>query len=451
MEQNKMPTGAKKRSRGNRTLTVIFYTLYCIFIVASLAGIFYANSRLEQDLARYEESHISVQAEATFRELFEQPDWAELYRAAGEADTLFEGEDAYTAYMSAFARPELLSYESLPQDDGSFLFQVSQEGIRIGSYSMTDRRQPGDRWPSWQLDAITLDIPRQVTVQIRKLDCQSVTVNGVPLDSSYTQRITSDRAAEYTLPGTDAVQTHLQQVSGLLLAPEIAAWDWEGNPCTVVQDPATGIYEVQAPEALPLTEQLERIAKDTARAWGSYLLRGSEADALANYFDPREAAYEAILGEDFWTGQEGSSILSLEISDYRVYHDAHFSACVTLTAGTSPEPTKKTATFFFSLERDGWTCYEIQTGNLYTPTEKVRLEFYVDETPVHYDYCSTDRTGFYTPLVTAPEGFLFAGWGTRDGQLLYTPDETGYVTLSPGTVPEPLALHAIFQPIEGGQ
>lgn len=455
--ESQSPKPKKKKSRGNRTLTIIFYTLYCILTVSFLAGLHFVNTRLEEKLAQYEESHITVQAESTFSQLFADPDWASLYEMAGIEDTTFEGVDAYVSRMEATVGSNSLSYEEVPAEDGSHAYLVKLGSGTIGSFRMTDQREKDAEWPSWQLDHITLEIPRDITVQIRKLDDHTVTVNGIPLDESYTLRIDTLLSEEYTLPGTTGISMELQQVSGLLVTPEIGILDEEGKPCTLVMDPETGIYEEQLPEAAPLTADQERVALDTANAWGAYKLRSASEGNLGLYFDPKENAYQTILSESFWIDAPGGySVESVDILASQVYGEDHFSAYVSFSAKMNGTDTliAKDATFFFELHRGSWTCYEIQPGSVYTEIAKVKLEFRVDNMEVYYDFYETDRTALYAPLVTAPDGHSFAGWGIEaaDGswQTVFIPDETGFVTLPQGTVLEPMVLHAIFEPTEGG-
>lgn len=451
------PGGPKKKSRGSRTLTIIFYTLYCILIVFFLAGLYFANGRLEETLAQYEQSHITVQAEAAFQTLFSDPDWQALYAMAGIEDTGFEDAQAYVSYMEANVDTGVLAYRAVPGSGSSLDYLLLHDGQTIGSFRMTDMREPGARWPNWQPDGITLEIPRSITVKIRKLDSHTVTVNGVALDERYTQRIDTLLAEEYALPGTSGIAMELQQVDGLLVTPEIAIFDEEGNPCPVTLDPETGIYEEQLPEALPLTAQQESIALAAANAWGAYKLRNASEGNLSLSFDPREGAYRSIVSSPFWVQEPvGYTVTSVEILASQVYSDTHFSAYIAYTVQPSGSDTRisKSATLFFDGHKGSWICYELQPGSVYTDVTKVKLEFRVDGTAVYYDFYETDRTAFYVPLVTAPQGYFFAGWGVEaaDGtlQTVFTPDETGFVTLSPSTVPEPMVLHAIFEPTEGG-
>ena len=71
-----------------------------------------------------------------------------------------------------------------------------------------------------------------------------------------------------------------------------------------------------------------------------------------------------------------------------------------------------------------------------------------------------DTTAITAPMVTAPEGKVFAGWFlqtiTEDGRIEYTqvfaPTADGSITLPNGTKLEPMTLYALFEdaPAEGG-
>jgi hypothetical protein len=47
----------RKKYRGSRTLTIIFYTVYVVLALALVFGILQANSRLENWLSDYENTH----------------------------------------------------------------------------------------------------------------------------------------------------------------------------------------------------------------------------------------------------------------------------------------------------------------------------------------------------------------------------------------------------------
>lgn len=445
----------KKKKRGNRTLTIIFYTLYCILILSFLAGLYFVNVQLEETLVQYEESHITVQTEAVFRELFADPDWAALYEAAGIEDTLFEGAGAFAARMEATVGSSPLSYEEILAEDESHAYLVKLGSETIGGFQMTDQREQGAKWPSWQLEAVSLVAPRDITVQIRKLDAHTVTVNGVVLDDTYTTRIDTLLAGEYTLPGTTGISTELQQVSGLLCTPEIGILDEDGNPCNLVLNPETGIYEEQLPQAASLTPEQERTALTTAKAWGAYKLRTASEGNLGLYFNPRENAYQTILSGPFWTHAPGDyTVESVDILASQAYSEENFSAYISYVANINGIRITKDATLFFELHRGKWSCYEIIPGSAYINLTKVRLEFRVNDQEVYYDFYETNSTAIHAPLVTVPDGFAFAGWGVKnlDGtfQTVFVPDETGYVAIPDSTVLEPMILHAIFEPIEGG-
>lgn len=453
--QKSKPAG--KKHRGNRTLTIIFYTLYCILIVSFLAGLHFLNIRLEETLVQYEESHISVQSEAIFTQLFGDPDWVSLYEMAGIQDTAFEGADAYASRMEATVCNAPLTYEEIPADHSGHAYLVLLGNEAIGGFTVTNQRESGARWPSWQLESISLEVPRDITVQVRKLDEHTVTVNGIALDEAYTIRIDTLLSEEYTLPGTTGIAMELQQISGLLVTPEIAILDEAGNPCPLTIDPETGIYEEQLPEAAALSSQQTRFALDAANSWAAYKLRSASEGNLSLFFNPRENAYRTILSESFWlTEPAGYTVESLDILASQVYSQEHFSAYISFSARLNGTDTvvSKSATFFFELHRGSWSCYEIQPGSVYTDVTKVRLSFLVDNQEVYYDFYETDRTSFFAPVITVPEGFSFAGWAAADStgsmQIVFTSDETGFITIPQDMVLEPMSLHAIFEEAKGG-
>ena len=80
---------AHSSRRPVRKGTIIFYSIYLLVIVAFFVGMHFALQPLEAWLARYEASQPEQKCQEVFRELFADPDWAEIYELAGIQDTAF--------------------------------------------------------------------------------------------------------------------------------------------------------------------------------------------------------------------------------------------------------------------------------------------------------------------------------------------------------------------------
>jgi len=84
---------------------------------------------------------------------------------------------------------------------------------------------------------------------------------------------------------------------------------------------------------------------------------------------------------------------------------------------------------------------------------EVRLTFMNDTNLLDSKFVENDASELQTPVVSAPEGKVFAGWMTKtinaegkvEGNLVFQPDESGYVSIPAGTTLEPMTLYAYFE------
>ena len=90
--------------------TVIFYTIYCLFIALFAGAMFFVMQWLNGWLVNYEASQPTHKRDEVFMQLFDEPDWAALYDQTGIQDSQFEGKDAFVSYMSSKAAGQKLTY-----------------------------------------------------------------------------------------------------------------------------------------------------------------------------------------------------------------------------------------------------------------------------------------------------------------------------------------------------
>ena len=89
------PVKTKKRNLG----TIIFYSIYGLFVIASIVGILCLLNPLNDWLVKYQASQPETKCQEVFDRYFASPDWAELYALVGIEDTAFEDSADYAADM----------------------------------------------------------------------------------------------------------------------------------------------------------------------------------------------------------------------------------------------------------------------------------------------------------------------------------------------------------------
>ena len=128
--------GKRKKKKGNRTVTIIFYTVYFALVAACLAGMFFLNGWLTDWLTDYEASQPTTKCAEIFQDTFADPDWEALYDMAGIQDTAYEGSEAFAAYMEAKVGSQDLTYvETSAGLSGGHKYLLKLEGETIGYFT----------------------------------------------------------------------------------------------------------------------------------------------------------------------------------------------------------------------------------------------------------------------------------------------------------------------------
>ena len=104
------PVQTKKQKKGPRVGSVIFYTIYFLFILAFFGATYLGLQWLHGWLSDFEAAQPTLKAEQVFQEVFTDPDWGALYESAGAKDSPYEGKEQYVAYMEEKVGDSKLTY-----------------------------------------------------------------------------------------------------------------------------------------------------------------------------------------------------------------------------------------------------------------------------------------------------------------------------------------------------
>ena len=135
------PAPVKKQKKGPRVGSVIFYTIYFLFILAFFGATYLGLNWLHGWLSDFEAAQPTLKAEQVFQEVFTDPDWGALYEAAGAKDSLYEGKDQYVAYMEEKVGDTKLTYmetsAGLDKTKKKFIVKLGDE--KVATFTLTDR------------------------------------------------------------------------------------------------------------------------------------------------------------------------------------------------------------------------------------------------------------------------------------------------------------------------
>lgn len=445
----------KNRSRKG---TIIFYSIYAAVILVFFVGIGIAMGALNDWLVRYEASQPKVKCQEVFEDLFGDPDWAEIYTLAGAADTAFEDESVYAAYMENEVGDRKLTYiETSAGLSGDKKYIVRLGNEKVATFTLTADNKDADI-PDWRLGKVEIFFTRGNSFTIITDASNTVTVNGVKLDSSYTVRTVTTAAEKYLPEGVHGYRLAQYQVHGLLAEPEVLATNAKGEPVELTYDAETATY-TQDLSAPTIGDSEYDTLLTAAQTYCRYMIGAAGRADLKNCFDSTTQIYNTITTNTTWMqNYKGYDFSKETITDFYRYSDTLYSAKVNVTLMV----TRKNGTVkdyvlgntFFVQKQDGqWKVIEMTNVNVQEQTTMVRLTYMNGSEQLSSELVDANSKALTPPAVTAPEGKVFSGWfyetvdenGKKTMSLAFLPDENGNVTLSGETALEPLTLHALFE------
>lgn len=435
----------------------VFYSIYFVCIGLCLAGMAGVVFWLYGWLEDYEASQPTAKCNEVFTELFEQPDWTAIYSMAGMSDTLFEDGDAYASYMAEKVGDSALTLsETSAGLSGNKKYFVRLGEEKLLSYTLISSE--GEKGITrWELGEIDLLVNRTVGVRVLKNAEDTVYINGVALDETYTVQRTETLAENYLPEGAHGPRRELQCVEGLLMPPTVQIRNAQGEEQPVYYDEEQAIYvEETSTEEMPESDRLAVLA--VARGYCEYMIGAS--GRLSDFFDSDAEIYQTIRKNETWMQSYASySFENEQVDGYRCYSDTLFSANVTLSLNV----TRKNGTvkeygldvsYLFERQGDG-SCRAVNMTNvdMTLPVEQVRLVYLCDEEVLWDGYVDKTAEQLFTPTVQAPDGKQFSGWmketvdmtGGVERVLVFVPDETGNVTLPAGYELTPMTLYPLFE------
>lgn len=457
------------KKRGPRTGGVIFYSFYFGLILVFFVGVFIGLNWLNGWLKDYQAAQPTIKCQQVFDQLFAAPDWAQLYRLAGDPtgtgtnkyDTQFEGSDAYVRYMQEKVGSQQLEYVETSGGLSGKKYLVRLGTEKLASFTLTGQQDSITDIPDWQLGEVELFITRNESIKIRKLENHVAYVNNTPLSEDYTIQIASTKADE-ELPAEERVRTSIQEVDGLMTAPELLVYDQTGAPIEVRYNSDSGMYEEQI-SSIAITEEERSAVFGALEAYAGFMINASGSrTAVSQYFKGGTQTYNDIVamnGELWMNSDRGHEFRNQEILGFTSRSDTMFSVRASMVMHVvNKDNTEKdysiVQSMYFSYENGKWVCTEMTNEDITTPVGEVRLTFFdAAGNQLSSAFYSTESQSLTAPTVETPEGKVFSGWATVEtneaGQKTWTvvfqPDEAGNVTLPEGYNLTPMKLYPLFQ------
>ena len=453
------------RRRGPRLGGVIFYTVYFMFIFLFCVGIFLGMQWFHGWLCDYEASQPTVKSKEVFQQLFTDPDWGTLYDSLGIEDSMYESKEAFVAYMEEKVGDSELTYlETSAGLSGGKKYFVKLDNETLASFTLVTDGDTSNLTEihNWELGKIELFFERGEGFRIQSQQGHTVYVNGVALTDDHTIQYSTIKGegGSFLPAGATVPHTSIQEISGLLMRPTVTIFDEKNKEMDVIYDEEQGMF-IEQTVSNTISEEERNVALKAIKVYAEFQIKEADSNGLAKYFDSSNEAYKNILKTDrTWTkDNRGYSFSNDSVTHYNRYSDSLFSVYVStdmnikLTdGGTQDKPIH--STLLFSKQNGSWKVIKMTNEDIGETVGKIRLTFKnAGGDILSSDFYDSDLTNFSTPMMSVPEGKVFAGWvreivnndGSKTLELVFQPDENGEVSLPRGTVLIPMVLSPLFE------
>ena len=455
----------KKAVKGPRLGGVIFYTIFLLFIFLFYIATYFGLLELRDWLNRYEMAQPTTKSQEIFATLFSDPDWGSLYDIANVQDAAYETKESFIGYMQNTVGETDLTYAETStglSNDKKYIVRLGDQ--KIAAFTLVNHNQSESQTEiaDWRLGTLEFFVQYNESYYIKKLDGHTVYVNGSPLDDSFTVRINTTNAEPYLPEGLTGIRVCTQYITELAGKPNVRILDAAGNEMNVVYDESTHTFAEQF-DVAAITDAQQDLAVNAVKTYALYMIRRAGEGDIAEYFLRGSDAYKAITDTELAFVQDAVSreFVNEAVTNYRCYSDSLFSARVSVTLnqyranGSVKDSTIEQSLFFEKQSNGKWKCYAMTAVDVFQPVEKVLLTFMNEGAVLASDFYDCEINTLTCPVVAAPEGKVFSGWMVEEtdenGQtvmnIIFQPDENGFVTMPAGATLEPMTLYPYFEEI----
>lgn len=467
--QQPVPQPAEPKRRGPRVGSLIFYTFYFLLVFVILGGLFMGLTWVKDFLVKYEAGQPDVTRDQLYAEYFADPDWGELYDMAGVEKTTYEGRDEYIAYMEAKVDAymdenpdreeplEMMETSAGLSGDKKYILKLGKE--KVASFTMNGAPEKVTDIADWQLGTVEVFFEGTERFRISKADGHTAYVNGVALNDDFTIQIASTIADDYLPMGLTGSRTCVQEIGGLLVKPTVTVTNEKGEQMEVTYDETTRTF-VEQTTANTIGEEEKTFSLKAVETYALFMIEKAKAAEVAKYFQKGTDTYNTIVKSEVWWTQRnnGAAFSEQEVTGYARYSEDLFSVRVSMSLDVtrtdgSIKKFPVSTTLFVEKQGGKWLVTLMTNVDVQQPRGQVRLTFKNGEEILTTGFVANDVDEIQTPMISAPEGKVFAGWalesvdenGVKTLTIVFGPTENGVVELPAGTVLEPMTLFAHFE------
>lgn len=415
-EKNTAPKQKPKHRKHVSRGTLRFYVFLFAFALCTLILLCCLTRPLRTLLTQHEATQPNHAATEIFELLFADPDWALLYDMAGIEATLFEGRDEYVSYMEQKVSNHPLTCTEIAAGlSGQRRYSVRLGSEEIATFTMTPKNNGTDG--QWAIGTVDVYFTRKESVTVNIMPGQTVYINGVPLDENYTTMMISTAAEDYLPEGLHGYRYKQQQISGLLVQPEVVVLDEYNTPVELTYNPTAGLYTVPIANTPEMTWGEQDLVQAAAKAEVQFYIRAISIAQLRQYFDPNSQAYADIIDvKALATSYSSYSLGDIIVDQFYRYSDDLFSARTTVKLDIKGKDGKitsydfRTTYFFYPNSTGNYMAMQRLESDLQQIRTTVRISYTYGNSVLHTEHVRTDTPVLMPPLITDSDGTPATYW-----------------------------------------
>ena len=362
----------KKKKKG--LLRSRFYQIYFIVLAAALLAIAVFTVWLMGYLRELESAQ-PVYVAQQVASLFENGDYADLYRLDSSAEAIAEGDrDFYVQNLEKLARGKEVAWsEAFSDSADEQRYNVTLDGDRFASFTLVPSGQTTRRGHRlWTLGSVqthvAVEAPEpeptpepelpKIAVRVTAPQGYAVALDGEPLSEANAAVTEKPLYEEGFLPEGVAVPIMVTyDCETLNETPEIAVTDASGNPVSAIQTDGHA-WSCSLPEDETLKVKYSESAYTLGQKIARYTSRDASRNSILAYCASRCPARKKFkdLSNTYATPHSSYSFQNPQVSEFYMIADGCFTCRVTFDyllktkAGTRTDET----TYIF--------CFVAQSG-----------------------------------------------------------------------------------------
>lgn len=323
--------GTKKPLKKGRSLvgTIIFYTLYLMFIAAVVFGVYKVLTELTVSLDNYERSLEKYEAEEVFESYYQPCRFDKMFDMQSIELSEFENKNHFVKYMEQQIAGKEITYKEISSGaNNTKKYAVAADKVKFSEFVLVKNESPETPEDTWELESITtIGYSMTESVAFKVYSDSKVFVNGTELADSY---ITADgittESCNRVPEGVSGITLKEYKVEGLLLPPEFKTVNRHGNESSLLLDEKTGKY-VEEITYDTVSDDIKALATDAAQTYAKYITLDASLYNLSQYFDSTSQTYDNIRKSEirWYTYHVGFEFKDVELKEYYIYDENTFS------------------------------------------------------------------------------------------------------------------------------